>query len=164
MQLIARLLRRWTRRRVRTRPWIANAIIGALAHQERCEGRARREWHCAQAPAFVTLFRRRRGNGPWPTVVCAGILAAAWLSMPWSDAAGAQEHCAEGRTSVGQCVNAALAENARLSAIIFAQPKISLTAFPVLPSGDANYRYPNQLIPDPLKASATGIPLPPPIP
>ena len=41
-------------------------------------------------------------------------------------------------------------------AIIFSQPKISQTAFPVLPSGDRAYRYPNQLIPDPLKPSPIG--------
>lgn len=172
MQLIARLLRRWKRRQVqRKRSWIANAIIGAVAQQDRCEGRARREWQRAQAPALVTLFRRRRGgNGPWPSLACACLLTTACLTVLWPDAAGAQARCAEGRTASAQCVNAALAENARLSAIVFAQPKISLTAFPVLPSGDAKYRYPNELIPDPLKPSATGTPLaapppaPPPIP
>jgi hypothetical protein len=164
MQLIARLLRRWKRRDVRrTRPWIANAIIAAVAQEQNGGRRPARGWQCAQAPALVVLFRRRRGgNGSWPSLACAGLLATACLMVLWPGAAGAQGRCAEGRTASGQCVNAPLAENARLSAIVFAQPKISLTAFPVLPSGDANYRYPNQLIPDPLKPSATGTPLPPP--
>lgn len=164
MQPITRLLARWKRRRVRrTRPWIANAIIGVVAQQDSCDRRARRGWQCAQAPALVLLFRRRTGgSGSWPSLACAGLLATACLMVLWPGAAGAQERCAEGRTASGQCVNAPLAENARLTAIIFAQPKISMTAFPVLPSGDANYRYPNQLIPDPLKPSATGTPPPSP--
>ena len=33
------------------------------------------------------------------------------------------------------------------AAVIFSQPKISLTAYPVLPSADRLYRYPNQLNP-----------------
>jgi len=56
--------------------------------------------------------------------------------------------CAEGRDAHGSCVNAQLAQSARRSAIIFAQPKISMTALPVLPSLDSLYRYPNQLIPN----------------
>lgn len=176
MRLLNRLMRRWRwRHSRRARPWIANALIGAVAQKRDIRGqRAHRRWQCAQAPAFIVLFRRRRGGAGtvWPSLLCAGLLGAACLIVLWPDVGGAQGRCAEGRTVASQCVNAVLAENARLSAIIFAQPKISLTAFPVLPSGDANYRYPNQLIPDPLKPSATGTPIvmapppppPPPIP
>jgi hypothetical protein len=39
----------------------------------------------------------------------------------------------------------------RQQSIIFSQPKISQTAFPVLPADDLLYRYPHQLIPTPLK-------------
>jgi hypothetical protein len=45
--------------------------------------------------------------------------------------------------------------------IIFSQPKLSYTAYPVLPSSDGLYRYPNQLNPDPLKPSRTTGPGPP---
>jgi hypothetical protein len=73
-----------------------------------------------------------------------------------SSAAAAQQSCPEGRTASGQCVNAGLALSMRQDAIIFAQPKISHTAFPVLPSADWQYRYPNNLIPDPQPPSAAG--------
>jgi hypothetical protein len=43
----------------------------------------------------------------------------------------------------------------RQTGIIFSQPKLSFTAYPVLPSSDWLYRYPNQLIPDPLKPAPT---------
>jgi hypothetical protein len=70
--------------------------------------------------------------------------------------AAAQTPCPEGRTGGGDCVNPRLAESARRSAVVFAQPKLSYTAFPVLPSSDSLYRYPNQLIPDPLKPAPLG--------
>jgi hypothetical protein len=70
--------------------------------------------------------------------------------------ATAQTSCPEGRTGGGDCVNPRLSQSARRSAVIFAQPKLSYTAFPVLPSSDSLYRYPNQLIPDPLKAAPLG--------
>ena len=60
----------------------------------------------------------------------------------------AQPSCPEGRTASGQCVNAGLAAAIQQIGIIFSQPKISYTAFPILPSGDTQYRYPNNLIPD----------------
>jgi len=47
--------------------------------------------------------------------------------------------CPEGRTSSGECVNPGLARVQRQSAIILAQPKISLTAPLQLPSQDAFY-------------------------
>jgi hypothetical protein len=65
--------------------------------------------------------------------------------------ASAQVKCPEGKTATGECVNPALAAAMRQTAIIFSQPKISQTAFPVLPADDLLYRYPHQLIPSPLK-------------
>jgi hypothetical protein len=69
--------------------------------------------------------------------------------------------CREGRTAGGECVNAGLSESMRETAIIFSQPKLSQTAYPVLPGGDWLYRYPNQLIPDPLLAPARRTPTTP---
>lgn len=69
--------------------------------------------------------------------------------------AATAQTCAEGRLG-SECVNPRLAESARRSAVIFSQPKLSYTAFPVLPSYDSVYRYPNQLNPDPLKLSPMG--------
>jgi hypothetical protein len=77
----------------------------------------------------------------------------------WSGTANAQVRCKEGRLTKELCANASLATAMREVAIIFSQPKISQTAFPVLPSGDRAYRYPNQLIPDPLKPSPIGTPI-----
>ena len=75
--------------------------------------------------------------------------------------ASAQVRCAEGKTASGECVNAGLATVMRQIGIIFSQPKLSQTAYPVLPANDRNYRYPNQLIPDPLKPAPTaGPPVP----
>jgi hypothetical protein len=70
----------------------------------------------------------------------------------------AQTKCPEGRTAAGACVNPALAALMRQTAIIFSQPKISQTAYPVLPTEDRRYRYPNQLIPDRLKPAPTAGP------
>jgi hypothetical protein len=42
------------------------------------------------------------------------------------------------------------------SAVIYSEPKLSTTHYPVLPSLDWIFRYPNQLNPDPLKPSPTG--------
>ena len=70
-----------------------------------------------------------------------------------------QVRCNEGRTAGGECVNTELMTFARQSAVIFSQPKISQTAFPVLPSADVNFRYPHQLIPDPLRITPTGTPV-----
>jgi hypothetical protein len=76
-----------------------------------------------------------------------------------SNAAVAQGTCPDGRTASGQCVNAALAESMRQAGVIYAQPKLSYTAYPVLPSQDFSVRYPYQLNPDPLKPSGTSTPL-----
>jgi hypothetical protein len=84
------------------------------------------------------------------------------LTVP--GAALAQGACPDGRTASGQCINPLFADAMRQTAVIFSQPKISYTAYPVLPALDWTFRYPNSLNPDPLKPSPTGTPLPPPIP
>lgn len=87
----------------------------------------------------------------------AGFLAATGILT--LSAANAQSNCPEGRTATGQCVNPGLADSMRQAAVIYSQPKLSYTHYPVLPSSDWTYRYPNQLNPDPLKPSPTGTPL-----
>ncbi len=69
----------------------------------------------------------------------------------------AQGSCAEGMTASGECVDPGLAGGARQAAIIFSQTKISYTAYPVLPNGDRNYRYPSQLNPDPNKSGSARV-------
>jgi hypothetical protein len=86
----------------------------------------------------------------------AALLAMVVSSLP--GAAVAQRACPDGRTASGQCINPLFADAMRQSAILFSQPKISYTHYPILPSFDWQYRYPNALNPDPLKPSATGIP------
>jgi hypothetical protein len=76
--------------------------------------------------------------------------------------AAAQRACPDGRTASGECVNAGLAESMRQAGVIYSQPKLSSTAYPVLPALDYTFRYPHQLNPDPLTPSATGSPVAPP--
>jgi hypothetical protein len=83
--------------------------------------------------------------------VLTGALAAVSCLLLLSSVASAQVKCPEGKTATGECVDPALAYRLRQTAIIFSQPKISQTAFPVLPADDLLYRYPHQLIPTPLK-------------
>ena len=64
--------------------------------------------------------------------------------------------CPEGRTITGECVNPALAEGARRSAVMYAQSRLSATAFPVLPSLDPLYRYPHALLFDPQPPAPLG--------
>ena len=90
------------------------------------------------------------------TILIATLIAA--MAPPL--AASAQTTCVEGRTAGGQCVNGRLAESTRLSAIVFSQPKLSQTALPVLPSQDAQYRYPHELVPNPAPLVGTGTPAP----
>jgi len=85
---------------------------------------------------------------------CTGLLAALSL-FALAPAATAQGRCLEGRTASGACVNPGLADTMRQNAIIFSQQALSYTAYPVLPTGDRLYRYPNELIPNPLKPAAT---------
>jgi len=77
-------------------------------------------------------------------------LAASFLALSCG-AAGAQVKCPEGKAFSGSCVNPALSASMRLTSIIYSQPKISQTAFPILPAGDLQYRYPHSLIPNPLR-------------
>lgn len=76
----------------------------------------------------------------------------------------AQAQCPEGKTATGECVNPGLAQALRQSAIIFAQPNISQTHYPVLPNDDFKFRYPNELNPNQLKPGTVGTPVPPPSP
>jgi hypothetical protein len=82
------------------------------------------------------------------------------LSLLTPGAASAEVKCPEGKTVTGDCVNPALTAAMRLTAIIFSQPKISQTAFPILPVEDYSYRYPHQLIPTPLKPAPAFAPIP----
>lgn len=82
-----------------------------------------------------------------------------WLLLS-PGAASAQVKCAEGRTASGECVNPLLAAAMRQIGVIFSHPKLSQTAFPVLPSDDVSFRYPNQLNPDQAKPSRTTGPTP----
>ena len=68
----------------------------------------------------------------------------------------AQVRCTMGKAASGDCVNEAMAASALQAAVIFSQPKISLTAYPVLPSADRLYRYPNQLMPNQLRTTPIG--------
>jgi hypothetical protein len=91
-------------------------------------------------------------------VRCNGGRAAGGECANTSSAASEQVRCNGGRTANGECVNTELTTYARQSSVIFSQPKISQTAFPVLPSQDVNFRYPHQLIPDQLRITPTGTP------
>ena len=81
--------------------------------------------------------------------------AAASFALPLIGAS-AQTSCAAGQAANGDCVNEAMAMAAIKVAVIFSQPKISLTAYPVLPSTDRLYRYPNQLNPNQLVPTRVG--------
>jgi hypothetical protein len=76
---------------------------------------------------------------------CATFIACLVLAS----GANAQSGCPQGTTATGQCVDPALAANANQAAVIFSQPKISATAFPVLPVDDFKYKYPNNLVSTP---------------
>ena len=89
--------------------------------------------------------------------IAAAVFCA--LILTWSGA-HAQVTCAEGKAANGNCVNPGLAFMTRQGSIIFSQPKISKTAFPVLPIQDLQYRYPNQVIPDPAKPAPAYSPSP----
>ncbi|HZQ13011.1 MAG TPA: hypothetical protein VFB31_09410 [Pseudolabrys sp.] len=82
------------------------------------------------------------------TAATIALLTAAALPGP------ARAQCAEGMTASGACVDAGLAAGARLNALTFSQPKISYTAYPLLPNGDFTFRYPYNLILDPLAGIA----------
>ena len=89
-------------------------------------------------------------------LIATGLLVAVCGLAP--GAVMAQGACPDGRTGSGRCLNPGFAESQRQIGVIFSQPKISYTHYPVLPSLDRRFRYPNELNPDPLKPSPTGIP------
>jgi len=82
-------------------------------------------------------------------IACAAVLATFGFIALAPERAAAQVQCPEGKTATGECVNPRLAASMRLTGIIYSQPKISRTAYPVLPADDWFYRYPNSLITDP---------------
>ena len=84
-------------------------------------------------------------------------LVLATTSLLFSAAgASAQKRCPAGLAASGDCANGAAARAAVRAAVIFSQPKISTTAYPVLPSSDRLYRYPNQLTTTPFIPPAVG--------
>ena len=87
--------------------------------------------------------------------------AVALLAVLGAAPTRAQPKCLEGKTATGECVNPGLAQAAQQIANIFSQQNISQTHYPLLPVDDFKFRYPNNLIPDPLKPSAVGTPVPP---
>lgn len=148
-------------RKENDRSWLANAIINSIPVKSVASD-PRRERQTARAPAIVRYFGRTRRAGSRSAsslILRAAFLSTGCLIAIWLSESDAQARCGEGKTTGGQCVDSRLAETARQTAVIFSQPKISQTAYPVLPSGDANYRYPNQLNPDPLKPAAIGVPV-----
>ncbi len=54
----------------------------------------------------------------------------------------AQSVCPDGRAFDGSCVKAGLGLSVQQNVLVFAQPKISYTAPPMLPSDDAAYGVP----------------------
>ena len=72
----------------------------------------------------------------WAALLCAALSPAV---------AAAQQKCPEGRAAGGACANPGLIAAARQTAIVFAQPKISQTAYPVLPIEDPRFRLLQQL-------------------
>ena len=88
------------------------------------------------------------------------LATAAIASLP--NAAFAQAKCPGGVAANGDCVDEALAIAAIQAAVIFSQPKISLSAYPIRPQADLRFRYPNQLIPNQLPRTRIGTAPPPP--
>ncbi|MBX9826773.1 MAG: hypothetical protein K2Y27_17510 [Xanthobacteraceae bacterium] len=144
--------------------WAAAAIIRSVPGERDDTGAAHtgayaRQWQCALPSALVRgLSRARR---PDRRLSAASLFHGAMLIALWSTLfgvvpSGAQARCAEGRTAGGLCANPALSQAMRQTAIIFSQPKISYTAYPVMPSEDARFRYPHELNPNPQQPSAVG--------
>lgn len=152
-----RVMWRLARLNAGVRSWFAQALV-TRARQARGNGH---EWQFVHAPVFVRLFgqvrrRRRRDGALVRFLMVLGLLAAALFIAIWPGEANAQTRCGEGRTASGQCINAALASAARQTAVIHSQWRLSSTAYPVLPSADYRYRYPNDLIPPSPQVSAIG--------
>ena len=77
-------------------------------------------------------------------IACLSVLCA--MAIP--AVAAAQQKCPEGRSANGTCVDPGLIVSARQTAIIFAQPKISQTAYPILPVEDPRFQFLRQLTRD----------------
>jgi hypothetical protein len=89
----------------------------------------------------------------------AAFIASLAVPVCLPGAAAAQQNCPEGVAANGECVNAATNSLMRQTGIIFSQPKISYTAYPVLPGLDLLYRYPYQLNPPQQQPAGRGCPL-----
>jgi hypothetical protein len=98
----------------------------------------------------------KHGRRPLTATLAAFTLAALALLAAGGSVVNAQPRCPEGRTAAGDCVDPNFAVAQRQAAVIFSQPKLSYTAFPILPVQDRTYRYPNELIPDFLRPSGGG--------
>lgn len=163
--LILRMVRvmwRLARLNAGVRSWFAQTLATRV-RQARGNGH---EWQFVHAPVFVRLFgqarrRRQRDGALVRLLMILGLLAAALFIAIWPGEADAQTRCSEGRTASGQCVNEALASAARQTAVIQSQWRLSSTAYPVLPSADYRYRYPNDLNPPSPQVSAIGTLVPP---
>jgi hypothetical protein len=70
-----------------------------------------------------------------PVISIAVVVTALLLAGP----ASAEIRCFEGRTALGECVNAGLAQVMRHTGIVRVQPKITLNAPLNLPSEDSFY-------------------------
>jgi hypothetical protein len=80
-------------------------------------------------------------------VVAAVVAAAA--------PAAAQGACPDGRAANGECIDGGFSNAMRGASVIHSQPKISETHYPILPSQDLRFRYPNQLTTNPAQTPAT---------
>lgn len=98
--------------------------------------------------------RQRKPSSARPVV---GMLAMLLMLPTSAIVANAQTKCPEGRTAAGECVDRGFASALRQAAVIYSQPKLSYTAYPILPVEDRTYRYPNALIPDFSRPSAGGV-------
>jgi len=88
----------------------------------------------------------------------AALLTAA-CGFAASGAAFAQA-CPEGRAANGECVKDGMSSFMTQSAVIYSQPKISYTHYPILPALDWIFRYPNQVNPNPQPPAAPGTLIP----
>lgn len=88
-------------------------------------------------------------------ILQSGFLSVA-LALGLTNVAVAQGVCPEGVAANGECVSPPVINAMRQDAVIFSQPKISYTAYPVLPTVDYLFRYPDQLNPNQQGPSARG--------
>jgi hypothetical protein len=94
----------------------------------------------------------------------SSVLKAALLTVACtlaSSGAALAQACPEGRAANGECVRDGMSTFMTQSAVIYSQPKISQTHYPILPALDWIFRYPHQVNPNPLTPSAPGTLIPP---